>query len=97
MTSDFQEVQGTEEREAVKGSPIHTLIISIIMMSCLCQPAGVVSTVFAALAIASRRSGDAESMRMHLRVAQMTNIVGLILGVILMGFIVFLTYLEAGW
>lgn len=73
----------------MSGSATSSLIISIIVMLFCCQPLGIVSIVFSALAMAAENSGDLVTADSHLSIANTVNIFAVVLGLAFIGFLCF--------
>ncbi len=66
----------------MNGSPLATLLVSIFVMVFCCQPVGVVSTVFAAMAMGAENAGDITLANRHLSTAHTLNVIAVVLGII---------------
>ncbi len=67
----------------MQGSPMTTLIVSVLVLALCCMPLGVVSVVFSALAMSAESSGDFVTAERHLGTAHTVNTVAIVLGIVL--------------
>lgn len=61
------------------------LVVSILVMLFCCQPLGIVSTIFSAMAMSANGSGDFDTAHRHAKLAKNFNMWAIILGLVYVG------------